>query len=251
MVNRCYAAEVISQRRLTPAMLRIELGGGELGAFVTSGRPDEWVRLVLPSETGAVTVPDLVDGRWHMPADQPRSPMRPYTVRRWCAETRRMTIDFVVHQGGAASDWAMAARPGSHIALTSPRGRFEPPADAETILLLSDATGLPAVGRILDEHRHLKTHAHVEIPALDDIQHELEALGDITWHAGFGQHAGGTTRLDTIARTVAIPAGCGYIYIAGEAKVASAIREYFRDDLGFDKERIVAIGYWIEGRAPD
>ncbi len=46
-----------------------------------------------------------------------------------------------------------------------------------------------------------------------------------------------------------LPEGPGYIYIAGEARAASECRKHFRDRLGFDKTRIDAIGYWIEGQA--
>ncbi|MFK0686561.1 SIP domain-containing protein [Brucella intermedia] len=46
-----------------------------------------------------------------------------------------------------------------------------------------------------------------------------------------------------------MPEGPGYIYIAGEARAASDCRKHFRDVLGFDKRRIDAIGYWIEGQA--
>jgi NADPH-dependent ferric siderophore reductase len=56
--------------------------------------------------------------------------------------------------------------------------------------------------------------------------------------------------LATIAAGITtLPAGNGYIYIAGEAKMVSQSRKHFRDALGFDKSRIEAIGYWIEGQS--
>jgi NADPH-dependent ferric siderophore reductase len=60
----------------------------------------------------------------------------------------------------------------------------------------------------------------------------------------------GYTELPRIAREITeLPEGSGYIYIAGEAKAVSESRKHFRDVLGFDKNRIDAIGYWIEGQA--
>ncbi|MNL70649.1 Siderophore-interacting protein [compost metagenome] len=94
---------------------------------------------------------------------------------------------------------------------------------------------------------------HVEI-ACDEDRQEIETLADVSiiWHACHGPRSDreGYTELPRIAGLIdRLPDGPGYIYIAGEAKAASECRKHFRDTLGFDKKRIDAIGYWIEGQA--
>lgn len=247
----CYLAEVISVSRLSPCMIRIGLGGPAMARFHSSGWPDEWVRLIFPAENGFVTLPCLTDGRWQMPSDKPRSAMRPYTVRRWNEAEGTILVDFVVHEGGIASDWAAVATCGDLIGVTSPYGKYEPPLDAQWILLIADATGLPATLRILEEMpTTLAVHAHLEIPTAADIPHDLPHRFNPTWHFGFGD-AQQATRLQDIAATVNLPEGDGYIWVAGEAKEVTAIRRYFLDEVAMPKDRITAIGYWTRGKPRD
>jgi NADPH-dependent ferric siderophore reductase len=247
----CYRAEVLTTHRLTPSMIRVVLGGEDMARFQSSGFADEWVRLVFPSENGTVTMPDLVDGRWQMPAHLPRSRLRPYTVRHWNRKAASITIDFVVHEGGIASDWAINAMPGDEIGVTAPQGKYAPPDDARWVLLLADATGLPAVARILDEKTCDRSFiAHIEVPDLDDALPELDALCDVNWHSGFGS-VSGATRLQQIAQATVLPEGPGYIWVAGEAKATTAIRRHLCDDRKVEKEAVTAIGYWILGKSRD
>jgi NADPH-dependent ferric siderophore reductase len=250
-MKQCYRAEVLTKSQLTPSMIRVELGGGEMGQFQSSGFADEWVRLVFPAENGRVIMPQLVDDRWQMPADQPRSRLRPYTVRQWNEEAASITVDFVVHEGGLASDWAANARPGDEIGITSPQGKFAPPDTAGWIVLIADVTGLPAVARILEEKSCKRPFAvYVEIPDLKDIQTHLDELCDLTWYTGFGSFPE-TTRLYDIAETIQFSNGPGYVWVAGEAKATNAIRRLLCDRRGMPKDSITAIGYWIIGRPRD
>lgn len=60
----------------------------------------------------------------------------------------------------------------------------------------------------------------------------------------------GLSRLAAIAAGITtLPAGNGYIYITGEPKMVSQSGKHFQDARGFDKSRIEAIGYWIEGQS--
>ncbi len=250
-MKQCYRAEVLDKQWLTPSMIRVEIGGGDMARFQSSGFPDEWVRLVFPAENGKVTMPQLVDDRWQMPADLPRSRLRPYTIRQVNAETASVTVDFVVHDGGLASDWARLARPGDEIGVTSPQGKYAPPEDAEWIILIADATGLPAAARILSEKKcDRPCVAHIEIPDMDDAQVDLDALCGMNWHIGFGSNTG-STRLLEIAESVKLPAGRGYVWVAGEAKVTTAIRRLLADERGMPKDSVTAIGYWILGKPRD
>lgn len=205
----------------------------------------------FPAENGKVTMPRLVDDRWQMPADLPRSRLRPYTIRQVNEEMASVTVDFVVHDGGLASDWARLAGPGDEIGVTSPQGKYAPPDDAEWIILIADATGLPAAARILAEKTcNRPCVAHIEIPDMDDAQVDLDALCGMNWHTGFGSIPGSTNLLE-IAQSAHLPEGSGYVWVAGEAKVTTAIRRLLSEERGLPKDSITAIGYWIFGKPRD
>ncbi|SOC48268.1 NADPH-dependent ferric siderophore reductase [Rhizobium subbaraonis] len=250
-MKQCYRAEVLDKHWLTPSMIRVEIGGGDMARFQSSGFPDEWVRLVFPADDGKVTMPRLVDDRWQMPADLPRSRLRPYTIRQVNKEATSVTVDFVVHDGGLASDWARLARPGDEIGVTSPQGKYAPPDEAEWIILIADATGLPATARILSEKKcNRPCLAHIEIPDMDDAQVDLDALCDMNWYTGFGSTPK-ATNLFEIAKSVQVPAGSGYVWVAGEAKATTAIRRLLAEERGMPKDFVTAIGYWILGKSRD
>lgn len=250
-MSEYFIAEVLSAVRVSPNMIRIEFGGPGLSQFRSSGRSDEWTRLMFPLDPGGeVELPVLLDGKWKAPPTCPLSPARPYTVRKWVPATGVLTIEFVVHNGGIAAEWAKAARCGDRIVVSAPFGRFAPPSGTQWALLLADITGLPAVARIIEEQTSLQAIcAHVELPHQDDRQ-DLPASGGITlhWYDSFGKVPRPTQLVD-IARSVKLPEGEGYLYIAGEATAASEVRKYFRDVIGMDKDRITSVGYWIEGQA--
>ncbi|CAK7258095.1 MULTISPECIES: siderophore-interacting protein [unclassified Shinella] len=255
-VEDYFLATATSVERLTPSMIRVVLDveGGE--RLVPSGHPDEWLRLALPPDAETpVTLPVLMEnGRWGRPDGSKHCPNRPYTIRRWDAATHEMVIDIVVHEGGVAAGWAMAAKAGDVVGLCNPEGRFWLPKGSRWLMMLTDITGLPAAGRVLEElPAGFRAIAHVEVPSEADRQEiSTQADATIVWHATHGPRPDrpGYTDLPRIAAGIrSLPEGPGYIYIAGEAKAASACRAHFRDGLGFDKGRIDAIGYWIEGQA--
>jgi NADPH-dependent ferric siderophore reductase len=255
-VEDYFLGETNSVARLTPAMVRVVLKVQDGERLVPSGHPDEWVRLALrPDPNTPVTLPVLMEhGKWGRPDGSKHCPNRPYTIRRWDAASREMTIDIVVHEGGVAASWAMNAQVGDVVGICNPEGRFWMPEGSEWLLMLTDITGLPAVGRVLEElPAGFRVIVHVEVPSDEDRQ-DIETAADaaIHWHNCHGQRPErpGYTELARIAGEITkLPTGPGYIYIAGEAKAASACRAHFRDVLGFDKNRIDAIGYWIEGQA--
>lgn len=251
-----FLASVVSVGHLTPSMMRVvlKLDGGE--RLLPSGHPDEWVRLAVPADDETpVVLPVLREnGRWEMPEGADYAPNRPYTVRHWNAETCQMVLDMVVHEGGVAAAWAMAAKVGDVVGICNPEGRFWIPKGSQWLLMLTDITGLPAVARVLENlPQGFTTTVHVEVPSDADRQ-DIDTAADasIVWHACHGSkpERPGYTELPRIARGITtLPDGPGYIYIAGEAKAVSDCRKHFRDGLGFDKSRIDAVGYWIEGQA--
>ena len=227
------AAIVLSTRHISPSMIRVTLGGEGLRGFVSCGGLDEFVWLSFPDENA--------------PLDD--APGRYYTIRHWDESRAEMTVDFVSHEGGIASTWARFAQPGHRLGVLKPRFRYVPPADAHWVLLLADATGLPAVGRIIEERPSaVPVIAHIEINSIDDRQEFAARTDQVHWYESFG-HGGCPSRLSAIAAEMELPQGPGYVWVAGEASEVAACRRHFRDTLGLPRERLTSIGYWIHGQA--
>lgn len=208
-----FEARVLGRQDLTPGMVRLSFGGEGLSDFPGTGVPDEYLRLFFPDAgTGRLHLPVITeDGRWTYPEGQDVIHCSTYTVRQHHAARGGIDIDFVVHAGGVASEWAQKAQPGDAITINRPRGLYAPPADMTWQLLVADATGLPALARILEQTpKHVQSRVFVEIASAEHEQtlphHEFAT---VTWlhrsgngvaaavHGGCGQgHAGiGDARL--------------------------------------------------------
>lgn len=249
----CFLADVVSVEQLTPSMKRFvfKVNAGE--RFVPSGCPDEWVRLSFKPDAHTPVSLQVrgQNGKWGWPDGVVPCPDRPYTVRRWDGQRHEMTVDIVAHNEGLATEWARTARAGDRIGVCNPAGRFRLPEQTDWVLMVTDITGLPAVARIAEElSPGFTAYAHIEIPAAEDRQSlATDAALDLTWHIADPRDNGSSQLAMIAARITTLPSGNGYIYIAGEAKMVSQSRKHFRDVLGFDKNRIEAIGYWIEGQS--
>lgn len=248
-MNSFFSAHLRSVERVSPSIIRAKFSGGNLAGFATTGQADEWVRLVFPDRSGAIAMPSAKERRQDGLVS--RSATRPYTVRAFDAETATLTIDFVVHDHGVATNWILNAAIGDEIGITPPDARYTVNAEAQWILLLSDVTGLPAVGRILEQDvSGIPIYVHVEVPYQEDRRNIIGTGIEIRWHVGFGGNAA-PSRLAAIAREILAPATPGYVWIAGEAQEIYDARAYFRDVRGIPATQITAIGYWFRGKTRD
>ncbi|MFC7625355.1 siderophore-interacting protein [Microlunatus sp. GCM10028923] len=241
-----YTASVLSAERLTPSMIRIRFGGADLRRFVSSGQADERVSVIFPLPGQArPPQPTLINGIWSYPDEATRPQFRSYTVRRWDPAAPEMIIDFVVHEGGVAAQWALRAAPGDEVGLTMADGWYAPPVDAGWQLLVADLTGLPAAGRIIEELTPGdRVHAIIEVIDPADEQ-RFETRGDVTyqWLHRSG-HGLTESRLPEAVRGYERPAGPGYLWFAGEAGASRTVRKFVRGELGWSADRFEIIGYW-------
>ncbi|TQC46402.1 siderophore-interacting protein [Rhodococcus sp. WS4] len=223
-----WSAPVVRTTRVTPNMQRITLAGGDLGRFESSGRPDERLLLAFP--------PDGAE-------------KRSYTVRRWEPDALEMDIDFAVHAGGAAAQWAARAQPGESLGFSTASGWYAPPADAAWQLLLADMTALPAVGRIVEElPSTARVHVIAEVTTRCDRQEFATAAAQTTtWLHGSGNGTGDSL-LAEAARDWVRPDAPGYVWFAGEAKVSRVVRRWLRHELGWPADRYDVIGYWRDNK---
>lgn len=243
---------VLQRRQVTPGMVRVTLGGDGLTAFTSTGVGDEYIRLFFPDpETGELVLPDVdAKGFWKWPEGKKPAHCECYTVRavRQGAAGPEIDLDFVVHEGGRASEWALQAAPGQEIALREPYGIYEAPADTDWQLFVCDATGLPALGRLLESlPTGTEARAIVEIAdASHEQQFETRASLKLVYLHGAGNGIA-PSRLEEAVRGVAVPEGrTPYVWVAAEAKSVRPIRKYLRHELGWPASRYSVTGYWTD-----
>lgn len=245
MTRNFYSATVLDRKLVTPGMVRVTFGGEGLKTFASTGIGDEYLRLFFPDpQTGELVLPTIDEkGHWHYPEGPSKVCCSTYTVRRYDAEHGQIDIDFVVHEGGTASEWSQKANPGDVVTLNSPRGLFLPPATAEWQLLVADSTGLPAVSRLLEQGPTLPTRVFIEVPN-PTHQQPLPPNAKVTVTWLYGGNSAGPSQLEHVIRTVPLPSTPGYVWVATEQKVARVIRKYVRHELKVPAGHYEIVGYW-------
>jgi NADPH-dependent ferric siderophore reductase len=163
-------------------------------------------------------------------------------VRRWDPVSRELTVDVVIHADGVATRWAEQAVAGDRITVTAANGRFEPPEDTEWVLVVADQTGLPAACRILDSLSGFGGHAILEAPDPGCVL-PIAAAADVSW-VFHPEPAASASPLAEAVRAFSLPAGQGYVWMAGEAACSRDIRRYVRHELGWKPARFDIVGYW-------
>lgn len=237
-------AEVVRTERITPLMARITFTDPSFAVFPSLAY-DDHVKIFFPPEgfEPVLPVPGPNGAEW--PADAPRPEGRDYTPRSFDREKRELVIDFVLHDGGVAAHWAAHARPGDRLGIGGPRASFVVRNDLDFYVLIGDETALPAIGRRIEElPAGAKVVAMIEIADPAERQSfATETDLDLRWVT----RSTGERLLET-ARAAKWPSGNGYIFIAGEASIASALREHFVG-AGHDERLIKSAGYWRRGEA--
>ena len=223
---------------LTPRMRRITLGGPELAGFVSLGT-DDHVKLLFPqnaAETAALEHLVLGAGK----TDQPMPAMRDYTPRRYDLKTLELDIDFVLHGDGPAATWAEQAKPGQFLHIGGPRGSMIVPDIFDSYLLIGDETALPAIARRLEElPAGRKVLAVIEIAdAAEQQALQSAAEVDVIWVL-----RGQADLLDTV-RTLTLPSGALYTFVAMETKLSRQVRRVLLDTHQVNEEFLKAVGYW-------
>lgn len=232
--------------QITPAMLRITVGGPDLDGFYSPSF-DDHVKLFVPAGPGEKPQFPQRGPDGERLADSPVSAMRDYTPRHYNAQTQQLEIDFVVHDGGEATSWARNAQPGDYLGVGGPRGSFIIPVAFDWHILIGDETAIPAIGRRLAElPRGKKVIALIETrTAAARIHFETETDLDLRWV--LAADSNGQSALQQAACQLTLPEGEGFVWAAGEYTAIKNIREHFVGTLGLDKSRIRASSYWRRG----
>ncbi|MFG1293130.1 siderophore-interacting protein [Xanthobacter versatilis] len=240
--------QVRQVEKLTPHMTRITLGGDELEGFTSPGF-DDHVKLFFPAPgEDAPSRPELGEKSVTFPDGRAHPIMRDFTPRHYDPVARTLQIDFALHDGGPASDWARQARPGQMLGVGGPRGSFILPTDFDWHLLIGDEAALPAIARRLDE---LPVGARavvlVEVEGeADELPFETNAVATIHW-VHRGKALPNATPLVEALKTIPFPGGEYHAWIAGESETAKQLRQALIAEHGANPKWVRASGYWRRG----
>lgn len=241
--------EVRRVTRLTPRMVRITLGGGQMEGFESKG-PAEHFRLFLPdSETGELLLPVEGPEGYAFPEDRPRPASRAYTPRRWDPETGELDVDIALHDHGPGAVWAASAKEGDTVVISGRAGgTYLPETDVAWYLIGGDEAALPAVATVLEAlPSSMHAYASVEV---HDAEEQLELTSpaelQVCWlHRKPGDAPG--RALANAMHQAALPSGEGRIWVSCEAMIMREIRRHFIEERGLDRSMLRTQGYWKAG----
>ncbi|WP_282791687.1 siderophore-interacting protein [Streptomyces sp. CC224B] len=246
---RVRRTEVVRTAMVGGGLLRVTLGGPGAQGFEAHA-PDEHVKLLFPEPDGSLRLPEPNGSMLRWPRPAPTS--REYTVRRYDPAAAEIDIDFALHDGGLASDWARAVEPGAVVHVAGPPGGLVVPHAYDRYLLAGDLTALPAIARWLEElPRTARGWAFVEVAdAAEEIELSAPDGFEVRWLHRGGRPAGTGDALARAVTAVTVPEGERlYVWAAGEAGQLKPLRRWVRDELRLDKADHDITGYWKRGVA--
>jgi NADPH-dependent ferric siderophore reductase len=238
--------EVLSATRLTPSMVRVVLGGGDLDRFVMVDATDAYVNLAFAPEGATYGARfDPAQVREERPREEWPARRR-FTVRRWDPTARELTVDFVVHgPEGVAGAWAGSAAPGDVLVLDGPAGGYRPDPSADWHLMVGDESALPAIAASVEA---LPRDARAVVRLVSDgPDHELDlespATIDVEWRHRTGT-AGDAALLLAAVEELTFPAGQVHAFVHGEAEEIRGVRRHLLQDRGLTRSVMSCSPYW-------
>ncbi|WP_108717391.1 siderophore-interacting protein [Miniimonas sp. S16] len=244
---------VTGSERISPHVQRVTLGGA--GEIAPLGF-DQWFRALVrrPGQTELHLLKDvgLVSYvRYVTLPESVRPLLRNYTVRELRGD--ELDVDVVVHgevspTEASFASWAVHAEPGDPAAVLDEGRMWNPPADTDSVLVVSDESGLPAVAGICrDLPRDARGTVILELPSAEDAQ-DLGAPDGVTVQLVVRTDAHARPGVAALAAlgSATLPDGVPYVFAIGEQALATGAR---RDVVarGVPKEHVSFCGYWKFG----
>ncbi|MFW2512161.1 siderophore-interacting protein [Demequina sp. SO4-13] len=227
-----YVVHVAAAEQISPNLRRVTLTGDALRTWESTGQPDEFVHVHIPDEAPAPGWEDDHDIARH------------YTIRRWNPQTPSVELDIVTHGHGRGATWAREATIGDTVAISTAHGYYGPPEGSTRRLLMADATGLPAIARILEEaspEEHFDVV--VELISLDDaIALPSPATVEVEWKVS-GNGRGPSALLSCMER-LPVPEGDTYVWLACESAHSRKARAFIRREWTRHHKLYRIVGYW-------
>ena len=233
-------------QELSTRMRRFVLGGPELDGLEID-EPAASVRLLLPAEDGTLVMPQWTGNQFEL-ADGTRAPIRTFTPRHLDIDAGELTLDVVLHDHGAASDWSRRAQVGDEVAISGPGRGYDVDTSARSYLLAGDETAIPAISQLLETlptTMPVQVLIEIEDPSARlDLPHHPGA--DVRWHELGLDEEPGAALVEAVTSLVEMPP---VVWVAGEAAAVQKIRKHLFDERGVSRSEATVRGYWKRGRS--
>lgn len=242
---RIHRAEVVGIERPGPGMVRVHFGGADLADYPTTGTGDEYVRMFFPDAPDQeVRMPRITSVRgWEYPDDVEPSEMRVYTIRQHAPG--RVTVDFVVHDGGVAAAWAEEAVVGRAVGINPPCGLYDRPEELTRQILVADEPGLPAALRIAElTADQVQTVLVLEVRDAANRLHAAVDGVEYVWLDGSGNGRGESRVLEALRELA--PGDDTYVWVSTEGRLNRAVRRYLRHEQKLPADGYKCVAYWQE-----
>ncbi|MBP2154255.1 siderophore-interacting protein [Erwinia rhapontici] len=235
--------KIANKTRVAEHFWRIQFAGSDLKGFNSPGF-DDHIKLFFPDpKTGALNLPEVTsEGVVWKEGVRPLA--RDYTPLEFDGENT-LTLDFYIHKGGLASDWAEHARLGSELVIGGPRGSVILPDDYRFQLYVCDETGLPAFKRrkpaIKAEQLHLL--AYIDESTGRGYLDDLDGV-DVNWLGSGMMHTDNLGKLIGALDKISLPTDDYFIWLTGEGETVKMLSDYFTQRRGCDEAFVRAVAYW-------
>ncbi len=178
---------------------------------------------------------------------QCRPLLRTYTIRHQRPELNEVDVDFVVHETGPASMWAVNCQLHDVMYIAGPGKKKLVDLSADWFLILGDMTALPAISVNLSNlPADAKGYAVIEVMSEEDIQPlAVPADFQLIWLVNT-QFSDSTTLLNKV-KSLELPSGTPSIWAACEFDAVAKLRDYFYQTLNISKRNVYASSYWKRG----
>jgi NADPH-dependent ferric siderophore reductase len=252
--NRFTAREgvVVAVGRPADEYVRVTLSGPDFHDFASTG-PSDHVRVFFPDpETGELAAPRAVSPE----EDGIVRPDSPTFARDFTPLNPRIDestghgavdLDILLHADpGPAAAWGAAAKVGDRLVVVGPRGSKAATQNAPRVILVVDATALPAASRWA-----------AEVPASTRVEVIADVEGDPGWVRTYLAQESGRSDLTVTSagadladavRASGVDAST-FVFAGGEASRLIPLRRYLRTELGLPREQFALSGYWKRGAA--
>lgn len=232
MSRRVRSLTVKNKNQLTPNMMRMVLGGGELSDF-PSGQESGYIKLLLPTSDKTLK--------------------RSYTIRAFDAESQELTIDCVAHgDHGPASKWVMLSQVGDAIEIDGPGATKLVDNSADWFFLAGDMTALPAISVNLEQLPDTaKGYAVLEIIDPRDQQNIHTAKDmQIIWVHNSSPDQPNTVLADKV-KTLPWLDGNPCVWVASEFEAMRNLRRYFKQERQVKRDQLYLSSYWKMGETDE
>lgn len=250
-------ARVARAERISPSFVRLTLEGEQLQGWRDLGF-DQWFRLAIPV-AGEATRFDRLASRYDVRGylkylTLPRSTrpaIRNYTVRSFDRSAARMEVDFVIHNSdpqhaGVAAPWAATLPVGAAVALIDQGCGYRPVEDADTVVIVSEESALPAaIGILRDLPATSAGYALLEVPHRADEQPIRAPEGvAVRWILRERTARPGAAALEELRGLPPLADVPVSGFVAGEQQLASLGRKHLVNVRGLDRGAVDFCGYW-------